>query len=270
MRRSPRPLRPFRLIAALALSAGLVVAGATAAQAYDEGTIAALASQARTAQGLNPLVHNPALDAVALRWANQMAANGTLSHNPNVGGQIPGGWQAWGENIAQGYATGSAVHAAWMASPGHRANILKPAFTDIGAALIEANGTTWAVEVFAAYPAHAAPPPAPAPAPAPVVKPAPVAPAPAGPAPAVVPAPAPAPAAPAPAAPAPTPTVTPTPSPTPTPSATPTAPAPSPTLEAVAARSQAAPVWPWLAVLISALAVGAFLLPPVQRRLRRR
>lgn len=264
MRRSPRTLRPLRLLTALLLSAGLVVAGATAAQAYDEGTIDALASQARTAQGLNPLVRNSALDAVALRWANQMAANGTLSHNPDVAGEIPGGWRAWGENIAQGYATGAAVHAAWMASPGHRANILKPAFTDIGSALIEANGTTWAVEVFAAYPA-AAPP---APAPAPVAKPAPVAPAPAGPAPAVVPAPAPIP--PAPAAPAPVPTATPTPASTPTPSAVPSTPAPTPSLQAVAAKAPEAPVWPWLALTLAAAAAGAFLLPPVRRLLRRR
>lgn len=178
-----------RLLAIAALVVALGAGGVSSpAAAYDEGTIVALANDARAQNGLGGLVRNGALDAVALNWANQMAANGTLSHNPSVGSQIPGGWRGWGENVAQGYASGSAVHNGWMNSPGHRANILGT-FTDIGTALIQANGTTWAVQVFANYPGSGLPAPAP-PAPAP---------APAAPAP---PAPAPAPAAPAPADPA--------------------------------------------------------------------
>ncbi|MGA7148312.1 MAG: CAP domain-containing protein, partial [Microbacterium sp.] len=111
-----------------------------------------------------------------------MAAHGSLSHNPSVGQQIPGGWSRWGENVAQGYGNGAAVHNGWMNSSGHRANILG-GFTDVGVALIQAGGTTWAVQVFAAYagsglPAPAPPPPPPPPAPAPAPA-APAAPAPA-------------------------------------------------------------------------------------------
>ena len=35
----------------------------------------------------------------------------------------PYGW--WGENVAYGYTTADSVMAAWMNSPGHRANILE-------------------------------------------------------------------------------------------------------------------------------------------------
>lgn len=153
---------------ALLLSVAVGTAAPTPAHAYDEGTIVALANQARADNGLGGLVHNGSLDAVAASWAQQMAANGTLSHNPSVGQQIPGGWSRWGENVAQGYRDGAAAHSGWMNSPGHRANILGP-FTDVGVSLIEANGSTWAVQVFAAYPGSgtpAAPAPAPAPAPA--------------------------------------------------------------------------------------------------------
>ena len=160
---------------------------ASPAVAYDEGTIVALANDARAQNGLGGLVRNGSLDAVALNWANQMAANGSISHNPNYTSQIPGGWRAAGENVAQGYGSGAGFHNAWMSSSGHRANILGN-FTDIGTALIQANGTTWAVQVFANYPGSGLPAPAP-PAPAPQ---APAAPAPAAPA-----APAPAPADPA-------------------------------------------------------------------------
>jgi hypothetical protein len=180
-----------RLMVTAALVLGLGVGGAASpATAYDEGTIVSLANQARAQNGLGGLVRNGSLDAVALNWANQMAASGTLSHNPSVGSQIPGGWRGWGENVAQGYGSGAAVHNGWMNSSGHRANILGN-FTDIGTALIEANGTTWAVQVFANYPGSGLPAPAP-PAPAP----APAAPAPAPAAPA---APAPVPAEPLPA-----------------------------------------------------------------------
>ena len=174
------------MLVALLVSVCVVFTGAAVpASAYDEGTIVSLANEARTSSGLGGLVHNASLDAVALRWAQQMAANGTLSHNPSVGSEIPGGWTAWGENVAQGYSTGPAVHDGWMNSSGHRANILG-GFTDIGVALIAAGGTTWAVEVFAAYPGSGLPAPAPeppaaqpsAPAPAPA-EPAPVATAPA-------------------------------------------------------------------------------------------
>ena len=38
---------------------------------------------------------------------------------------------------------------AWLASPGHRANILAGRYSRIGAAAIEVNGTTYWVQLFA-------------------------------------------------------------------------------------------------------------------------
>lgn len=141
----------LRALLGMILALGIVFGGAgIPAVAYDEGTIVSLANQSRAAEGLGGLVHNSALDAVALDWAYQMAANGALSHNPHTCDQIPGGWMRCGENVAQGYSSGVAVHEGWMNSPGHRANILGD-YTDIGVALIESGGTTWGVQVFATY-----------------------------------------------------------------------------------------------------------------------
>ena len=41
-------------------------------------------------------------------------------------------WNAVGENVASGQETPESVFQAWMASPGHRANILNPAFQFVG------------------------------------------------------------------------------------------------------------------------------------------
>ena len=174
-----------------------------------------------------------------------------------------------------------------MNSSGHRANILGN-FTDIGTALIQANGTTWAVQVFANYPGSGLPAPAPAaPAPAPAA-----------------PAPAPAAPAPAPAAPAPAPVPgdaaasadtapdaaadgsEPAPSGTPAESAAPMTPSPAPSPKhgaSTAPNSLATPgpeasesipivsVGPWVAAgMLALVAIGVALWPWVATRVRRR
>ncbi len=58
---------------------------------------------------------------------------------------IPQYWYV-GENIAQGYLTSESVVAGWMNSPGHRANILKPEFTEIGISY-DATTHSW-VQIF--------------------------------------------------------------------------------------------------------------------------
>ena len=168
-RRDIRSGSRLRLLATAILLTilGLVVAPAVApamsASASESGSIHSLVNAARASAGLAPLRLNADLDQVAANWANQLAASGQLAHNPNYAAQIPAGWTNAGENVAQGQLTAAAMHDAWMASPEHQANILG-GFTDVGIAFLSAGGTTWGVEVFAAYPALA---PAPAPAPAP-------------------------------------------------------------------------------------------------------
>lgn len=53
-----------------------------------------------------------------------------------------------GENIALGYRTPEEVVQAWMNSPGHRANILKDGFEEIGVSVAEINGTFYWVQLF--------------------------------------------------------------------------------------------------------------------------
>jgi uncharacterized protein YkwD len=107
-----------------------------------------LVEKERAALGIGPLRRVPELDAAAAERAQDMASRDYFAHiSPD--GVTPGkqiiaaGYQAdlCGENIASGYVTARDVVQAWMASPGHRANILEPRFQDIGLAFVEAPGT---------------------------------------------------------------------------------------------------------------------------------
>jgi uncharacterized protein YkwD len=159
------------LAVVLALSAALIPAlpAHSAHSATGGGVIYALVNEARAANGQDELARNTELDAVAGAWAVQLAAAGTLSHNPGYSAQIPGGWVSAGENVAQGQPSEAAMHDAWMNSSGHRANVLGD-FTDIGVAFLAAGDTTWGVEVFASYPDEVLPT---SPAPTPDVTPTP-------------------------------------------------------------------------------------------------
>jgi hypothetical protein len=199
------------MVALVALVAALVAVPAAPAAAYDEGTIVQLANEARWSNGQAGLISNSDLDAVAYAWAQHMASTGVMEHNPNVTTQVPSGWRSVGENVAQGYSSGGSVHDGWMNSSGHRANILGD-YTDIGVALIDGGGSSWAVQVFARYEGHVGPG---APAPEPEEQPAEEA----QPEPEPVPPPVEVPPAPEPT---PAPTSTPSATPTPTPTVLPT------------------------------------------------
>jgi hypothetical protein len=58
-------------------------------------------------------------------------------------------WQAYGENLAFGQRDAARAVADWMASEGHRANIVNTTFTEIGAAYkTDGNGFPYYVEMF--------------------------------------------------------------------------------------------------------------------------
>ena len=50
------------------------------------------------------------------------------------------GWANLGENVAFGYTNPESVVAGWLSSPGHCANIMNPAFTELGVGI---EGTFW-------------------------------------------------------------------------------------------------------------------------------
>ena len=113
----------------------------------------------RTALGLNPLTLNPQLSDAAAKKASDMFAKDYWAHNSPTGTTpwnfISGAGYQYvlaGENLAKNFTTSQAVVDAWMASPTHRANIVKPSYRDIGFAVVNGklNGedTTLVVQMF--------------------------------------------------------------------------------------------------------------------------
>lgn len=138
-----------------------------------------MVNAARAEHGVGPVRLNSSMSAVAASWSQAMADAGTMSHNPGYSTQIPAGWSRAAENVAwNSPADVAGLQTSWMGSPGHRANILDPAFTDIGIGVVIEGGAAWGTQVFGAYgaplPVAAPPPPAAGSAPAPAPLPAPV------------------------------------------------------------------------------------------------
>jgi len=90
--------------------------------------------------------------------ADQMAVHDQMAHSlPGARYPEPADrlaavgyrWQAYAENVAYGQGSPAAALDAWMRSSGHRANILNPGLTEIGAAVaIGPDGRPYWVQVF--------------------------------------------------------------------------------------------------------------------------
>lgn len=100
----------------------------------------------RADHGVGPVAASDRLGIVASQQARLMARADRLAHEIKGGLDLAGridraGYQgAAGENISAGYATLDEVLAAWLASPGHRRNLLDPRFTEFGIAAARVSG----------------------------------------------------------------------------------------------------------------------------------
>ena len=102
-----------------------------------------LVNQARSAEGLEPLVLDETLAQVAGDFGCEMIEEGFFSHeNPttkvNHGERLTAAgyiYYMMGENLAFGHSTPEEVFRDWMDSPSHRANILWPAWRELGMAV---------------------------------------------------------------------------------------------------------------------------------------
>jgi uncharacterized protein YkwD len=112
-----------------------------------------LVNRERAAVGAPPIALRDDLMAVAVRFNRQMAAERTLRHNldflsPASAARLGAG--LLGENVALEPSVETA-HTRLMESPGHRANILEPAYRFAGIAVARAgNGSLFVTEDFLA------------------------------------------------------------------------------------------------------------------------
>jgi uncharacterized protein YkwD len=142
-------------------NSGKLIANVDFSNAYltNSGTIA-LTNNERAKAGLPTLVSNAKLMNIAKIRMNDMFAKGYFEHISSTGDsaakEADANGYAYitiGENIAMGnFKDDATLMQAWMNSPGHRANILRPTFTQLGVSVGKGmyNGKeTWiAVQVF--------------------------------------------------------------------------------------------------------------------------
>jgi len=162
-----RPWLLFFLSLALAIE-GFLVANLLVRQSSEvflaavvPGEIIALTNAQRTQHFVGALTEDATLARAAQAKAQDMARNGYFAHvGPN--GTEPWSWilnagydySYAGENLAVRFVDSSEVVEAWMESPTHRANIVKPAYTAMGVGvangLYEGQPATYVVQYFAA------------------------------------------------------------------------------------------------------------------------
>jgi hypothetical protein len=130
-----------------------------------ESQVVSLTNSARASHGLAPLQTSSTLTSIARSWSAHIAAARSLVHNGSLGSEVHG-WSMIGENLAMAFSAQQA-QSLWMASSGHRANILQPRFNRIGVGVTRSSdGALWITVDFeqvsgstpAPAPTHSAPP----------------------------------------------------------------------------------------------------------------
>ena len=162
------------LIMVLAVTV-MVVGMAIPALAGPEGTLVSKINSSRAANGLAPLETYWDLTDDARAHSSRMMDQGSIYHNPALS-SVTGVWEKLGENVGVG-ANVQVLVDAFVASPGHFANIIDPSFTEIGVGVVWLDSALYTTHRFLKPPGSTpAPPPATTAAPAPPPPPAPTAP----------------------------------------------------------------------------------------------
>jgi uncharacterized protein YkwD len=144
---------PATLLAMIAIASP--AAAATVGTAKLEGDIVYLTNKQRALRGCKAVRAEARLTKAARGHSAYMARSRSFSHTGSGGSSFSARITATGyprplsENIAYGYRTGLDVVKAWMASPGHRANILNCGSVAVGVGLAyKADGTPYWTQDF--------------------------------------------------------------------------------------------------------------------------
>lgn len=134
----------------------VVFASTTSSAQAMEDQVIKLVNVQRARRGLQSLRKNTTLAKIARYKAQDMVNRHYFSHiSPTYGSPFKMmenfgiRFSAAGENIAMGQRTPQEVMNAWMNSPGHRANILSPSYTQIGVGFAKSkNGVCYWTQEF--------------------------------------------------------------------------------------------------------------------------
>jgi len=144
-----------KTLSLLAISLALSATGLAQSQAASpERELFNATNRERLAHGLPALQWNDALAVAARKHAGEMAHKDAVSHQfpgePSLPSRVKraGAHFVWlSENVAFGPSP-SLIHAEFVKSPLHRANILDSDMNVMGIGIVERNGQLFAVEDF--------------------------------------------------------------------------------------------------------------------------
>jgi len=143
----------------LAPAAAAAVPDRTPAETTAEARIVGAHAQARADRDRPPMHVRGDLRDAARGWSDQMARTRSFGHNPSLSRQICC-WSQWGENVAWAgpvdamggpQAAADRIMQGWLASAGHRANLLDASFVEFGIGVsIARDGRMYVTAVFRA------------------------------------------------------------------------------------------------------------------------
>ena len=133
----PRVLKRLTALGAALLVLIFCTTAAAAGLTRAESRLLRDLNRVRAAHGLAPLRYDPRLQRAARAHSHDMLMTQIFQHGAfgarmvqfDIRGSLTGENLAWGNGT---FGTASAIVRAWLASPEHRANLLRPAFTRIG------------------------------------------------------------------------------------------------------------------------------------------
>lgn len=153
----------FARLAVLALLTGLIVSSLPALHASagtswscfhskrTERRFTAKMNSARADHGLGNYTLDKQLSRVARQHTQAMVSAGEVFHSDRTKlGKKVTRWYTLSENVGRG-ATVSGMHKAFMASEGHRANILYSSFKHVGVGTVKKDGIIYVSVVFEGY-----------------------------------------------------------------------------------------------------------------------
>jgi uncharacterized protein YkwD len=133
----PRVLKRLTALGAAILIFVLTTTTAAAGLTRAESRLLRDLNRVRFAHGLAPLRYDPRLQRAARAHSRDMLVSQLFQHGAfgsrmlefNVRGTLTGENLAWGNGYL---GSANAILRAWLLSPEHRANLLRPGFTRIG------------------------------------------------------------------------------------------------------------------------------------------
>lgn len=150
----------FSLANSVSTSTLKIVLKETGPKDFNSSEILIYTNQERSLEALNPLSGNKILNQIARLRLADLFDNQYFEHQspdgksaPDLAKLVDYKYSIIGENLALGNFNGDqGIVKAWMNSPGHRANILNPKYTELGVAESEGDfqgrNVTIAVQIF--------------------------------------------------------------------------------------------------------------------------